>query len=170
MTCIRCILKWLLPVCTMQLAQGDFFELVTRGGEVLGAAVLTNAQARNPVFVSVGSGLSLSSALHLVNRFSNHRWYMELGLAFLFAGLFSILSKVQKCWRGGEGGGLVCSTSGPTNLSLSSCTWGGGGYPSSLYIAFHIFSRFSSLLLMRGLVISCFYWSKNGSFSFIFLM
>ena len=54
--------------------QGDSFELATQSGEVLGAAVLTNQKARNPVFVSIGSGLSLKSAVHLVKRFSIHRY------------------------------------------------------------------------------------------------
>ncbi len=35
--------------------------------------MLTSQLATNPVFVSVGSGLSLTSALYLVNRFSTHR-------------------------------------------------------------------------------------------------
>jgi deoxyinosine 3'endonuclease (endonuclease V) len=56
------------------MTQGDSFELVTSSGEALGAALLTNEKARNPIFVSIGSGLTLSSAIHLVNTYSCHRF------------------------------------------------------------------------------------------------
>lgn len=53
--------------------KGDSFDLATVCGSVLGAGVLTSQLARKPVFVSVGSGLALATAVRLVTRFARHR-------------------------------------------------------------------------------------------------
>ena len=47
--------------------------LATSEGKILGAALKTSANSSNPVFVSVGSGLSLASALELVSKVSKYR-------------------------------------------------------------------------------------------------
>jgi len=52
---------------------GGHRPLTTTEGRVLGAALKTSAASRNPVFVSVGSGLSLATALALVTATSRHR-------------------------------------------------------------------------------------------------
>ena len=41
-------------------------------GRVLGAAVLTSPASHKPVFVSVGSGLNLDTAISLVTKLSSH--------------------------------------------------------------------------------------------------
>ena len=43
-------------------------------GEILGAAVRTGETCVNPVFVSVGSGISLNSALKLTLNLSKYRY------------------------------------------------------------------------------------------------
>merc|ERR1712013_845858 len=47
--------------------------LATTGGRVLGAALKTSRESCNPVYVSVGSGLSLTSAVELVNKVAKYR-------------------------------------------------------------------------------------------------
>ena len=48
-------------------------QLTTAAGRVLAAAVLPVARVTNPVFVSVGSGLSLAAAVALVCSCARHR-------------------------------------------------------------------------------------------------
>eukprot|EP00092_Neocalanus_flemingeri_P030001 GFUD01032571.1.p1 GENE.GFUD01032571.1~~GFUD01032571.1.p1 ORF type:complete len:324 (-),score=94.56 GFUD01032571.1:182-1153(-) len=52
---------------------GQHITLATTEGRILGAALKTSAESSNPVYVSVGSGLSLASALELVNKVSKYR-------------------------------------------------------------------------------------------------
>jgi len=52
---------------------GHQVPLVTQKGRVLGAAVKTSLESKNPIFVSVGSGLSLKTAVSLVTSMSRHR-------------------------------------------------------------------------------------------------
>ena len=52
---------------------GENITLATSEGKILGAALKTSANSSNPVFVSVGSGLSLTSALDLVSKVSKYR-------------------------------------------------------------------------------------------------
>ena len=52
---------------------GQHITLATAEGKILGAALKTSAESSNPVFVSVGSGLSLASALELVSKVSRYR-------------------------------------------------------------------------------------------------
>ena len=52
---------------------GEHITLATEEGKILGAALKTSANSSNPVYVSVGSGLSLASALQLVNKVSRYR-------------------------------------------------------------------------------------------------
>ena len=52
---------------------GEHITLATSEGKILGAALKTSANSSNPVFVSVGSGLSLASALELVSKVSKYR-------------------------------------------------------------------------------------------------
>merc|ERR1719369_752034 len=52
---------------------GEYVTLTTTEGNVLGAALKTSPVSSNPVFVSVGSGLSLASALALVSKVSRYR-------------------------------------------------------------------------------------------------
>ena len=47
--------------------------LVSCQGRVLGAALLTSPASHKPVFVSVGSGVSLDTAIRLVMRLSRSR-------------------------------------------------------------------------------------------------
>merc|ERR1712181_199410 len=54
-------------------AVGHQVPLVTQKGRVLGAAVKTSLESKNPVFVSIGSGLSLKTAVSLVTSISRHR-------------------------------------------------------------------------------------------------
>jgi len=53
--------------------KGDTYDLKTDTGEILGRAVKTVETGLNPVFVSVGTGLSLDSAVKLVLEFSEYR-------------------------------------------------------------------------------------------------
>jgi len=52
---------------------GHQVPLATQKGRVLGAAVKTSLESKNPIFVSVGSGLSLKTAVSLVTKMSRHR-------------------------------------------------------------------------------------------------
>lgn len=52
---------------------GEHLDLVNREGKVLGAAMKTSRDSRNPVYVSVGSGLCLATALALVSLTARHR-------------------------------------------------------------------------------------------------
>jgi len=52
---------------------GEYITLATSEGRVLGAALKTSEGSFNPVFVSVGSGISLSSAVKLVSKVSKYR-------------------------------------------------------------------------------------------------
>jgi len=52
---------------------GHQMPLVTQKGRVLGAAVKTSLESKNPIFVSIGSGLSLKTAVSLVTNMSRHR-------------------------------------------------------------------------------------------------
>lgn len=54
-------------------AVGHQLPLVTQKGRVLGAAVKTSLESKNPIYVSVGSGLSLKTAVSLVTSMSRHR-------------------------------------------------------------------------------------------------
>jgi len=57
-----------------QLQQkGDTYRLETETDELLGMAVKTTSAGQNPVFVSVGSGLSIESAVKLVLHYSQYR-------------------------------------------------------------------------------------------------
>ena len=49
---------------------GHQVPLVTQKGRVLGAAVKTSRESKNPIFVSVGSGLSLKTAVSMVANMS----------------------------------------------------------------------------------------------------
>ena len=53
-------------------AVGHQVPLVTQKGRVLGAAVKTSLESKNPIFVSVGSGLSLKTAVSLVTAMSRY--------------------------------------------------------------------------------------------------
>ena len=53
-------------------AVGHQLPLVTQKGRVLGAAVKTSLESKNPIFVSVGSGLSLKTAVSLVSKMSRY--------------------------------------------------------------------------------------------------
>ena len=54
-------------------AVGHQVPLVTQqDGRVLGAAVKTSLESKNPIFVSVGSGLSLKTAVSLVTSMSRY--------------------------------------------------------------------------------------------------
>ena len=63
-------------------AVGHQVPLVTKTGRILGAAVKTSVDSKNPVFVSVGNGISLKTAVSLVSAvsryilklFFKHRW------------------------------------------------------------------------------------------------
>jgi len=52
---------------------GHQLPLLTQKGRLLGAAVKTSRESKNPVFVSVGSNLSLKTAVNLVTSMSRHR-------------------------------------------------------------------------------------------------
>lgn len=52
---------------------GEYLTLTTSEDRELGAALKTCVTSRNPVYVSVGSGLSLSTAISLVIKISRHR-------------------------------------------------------------------------------------------------
>jgi len=52
---------------------GEFLSLTTREGKELGVALKTSSTSRNPVFVSVGSNVSLSTAIHVVINMSRYR-------------------------------------------------------------------------------------------------
>ena len=52
---------------------GEFLPLSTREGRTLGAVVKTRDECKNGVFVSVGSGVSLSSSISFVREVSRHR-------------------------------------------------------------------------------------------------
>lgn len=54
-------------------AVGHQVPLVTQTGRILGAAVKTSVDSKNPVFVSVGNGISLKTAVSLVTAVSRHR-------------------------------------------------------------------------------------------------
>lgn len=57
-------------------------------GEILGAAVRTGETCVNPVFVSVGSGISLDSAVKLTLALSKYRYstaYIKYGLMRIFS-------------------------------------------------------------------------------------
>jgi len=60
-------------ICDKLQQKGDKYDLCTDQGELLGSAVKTMHTGHNPVFVSVGTGLSLKSAVDLVLRFSDYR-------------------------------------------------------------------------------------------------
>ena len=45
---------------------GHQVPLVTEKGRILGSAVKSSQESKNPIFVSVGSGLSLMTAVSLV--------------------------------------------------------------------------------------------------------
>ena len=47
-------------------AVGHQLPLVTQKGRILGSAVKSSQESKNPIFVSVGSGLSLMTAVSLV--------------------------------------------------------------------------------------------------------
>ena len=47
-------------------AVGHQVPLVTQKGRILGSAVKSSQESKNPIFVSVGSGLSLMTAVSLV--------------------------------------------------------------------------------------------------------
>ena len=51
---------------------GHQLPLLTQKGRVLGAAVKTSLESKNPIFVSVGSGLSLKTAVSLVTAMSRY--------------------------------------------------------------------------------------------------
>ena len=51
---------------------GHQVPLVAQEGRVLGAAVKTSLESKNPIFVSVGSGLSLKTAVSLVTKMSRY--------------------------------------------------------------------------------------------------
>ena len=51
---------------------GHQVPLVAQKGRVLGAAVKTSLESKNPIFVSVGSGLSLKTAVSLVTKMSRY--------------------------------------------------------------------------------------------------
>ncbi|XP_023326472.1 endonuclease V isoform X2 [Eurytemora carolleeae] len=53
--------------------KGDIYMLSSVEGEILGAAVRTGETCVNPVFVSVGSGISLDSAVKLTLTLSKYR-------------------------------------------------------------------------------------------------
>ena len=52
---------------------GEYITLATTGGKILGAALKTSAESCNPVYVSVGSGLCLTSAVELVSKVARYR-------------------------------------------------------------------------------------------------
>lgn len=52
---------------------GEYITLSTEKGRTLGAAVKTSSDSNNPVFVSVGSGLSLKTGIKIVNQVSRYR-------------------------------------------------------------------------------------------------
>jgi len=52
---------------------GEYITLATTGGKIMGAALKTSRESCNPVYVSVGSGLSLTSAVELVNKVAKYR-------------------------------------------------------------------------------------------------
>lgn len=52
---------------------GDNFSLTTSDGKVLGAALKASASSKNPIYVSVGSGIALATAISLVIKMSRHR-------------------------------------------------------------------------------------------------
>lgn len=54
-------------------AVGHQLPLVTQKGRILGSAVKSSQESKNPIFVSVGSGLSLMTAVSLVIAVSRHR-------------------------------------------------------------------------------------------------
>jgi len=55
---------------------GQHIQLSTlevQKGEILGAALRTNRESKNPVFVSVGTGISLDTGIKVVSRASRSR-------------------------------------------------------------------------------------------------
>merc|ERR1719186_2046665 len=58
---------------SMLTQAGEHITLATKEGKILGAALKTSATSSNPVYVSVGSGMSLASAMQLVNKVSRYR-------------------------------------------------------------------------------------------------
>ena len=63
---------------------GHQVPLATQKGRILGAAVKTSLESKNPIFVSVGSGLSLKTAVSLVTKMSryflNHKCFVLYSL------------------------------------------------------------------------------------------
>ena len=51
---------------------GHQLPLLTQKGRLLGAAVKTSRESKNPIFVSVGSNLSLKTAVNLVTSMSRY--------------------------------------------------------------------------------------------------
>jgi len=60
-------------ICEKLGAKGSTFLLKTELDEVLGCAVKTTESGVNPVFVSIGTGISLESAVEIVVNFSKYR-------------------------------------------------------------------------------------------------
>jgi len=52
---------------------GEYITLSKSQGRVLGAAVKTTMESKNPIYVSVGSGVSLETGINIVSRLSKHR-------------------------------------------------------------------------------------------------
>jgi len=52
---------------------GEYITLSKSQGRVLGAAVKTTMESKNPIYVSVGSGVSLETGINIVRRLSKHR-------------------------------------------------------------------------------------------------